>query len=240
MQPPPFSALADVYDDLVADNDYEGWCDFVLEQAERHRAPRGPVLELGCGTGNMAIPLARRGLDVTGLDRSPQMLRIARGKAPLIDWRVADMTGFCLERRYSLVLSVFDTLNNLLDPELFAAAVRCVRRHLLPGGLFVFDVNTAVGLRDLWEGGRLEGWAGEVFYSWTHDFDEEARIARVEAYCQTARRCFTEVHLERAYEAAEVSTLLTQAGFGRVEVMAFPHGGAVESDAERIWVCALA
>jgi ubiquinone/menaquinone biosynthesis C-methylase UbiE len=234
----PFSLLASLYDRIMADVDYEAWCEFILGEAGKRGFREGAVLDLGCGTGNSSIPLACRGLTVTGLDGSAEMLEVARGKKPAIDWQQADFTTFSLERRYELAIAVFDSLNNLLTPHQFLSCAERVYAHLLPGGLFLFDVNTTAGLRDLWEDGRVEGWTDDLYYRWTHAFDPVTGLARVEAHCREGARSFTEVHLERPYDADEVEVLLTAAGFSQVEALTFPDGEPAEADAERIWVCA--
>ncbi|HEX7005094.1 MAG TPA: methyltransferase domain-containing protein [Trueperaceae bacterium] len=240
MQKPPFSALAQVYDELMADVEYEEWLDFVLEQAERRGHPEGRVLDLGCGTGNMTIPLARRGYRVTGLDGSMEMLEVARGKAPDLDWRLGEFTSFDLGERFALAVSVFDSLNNLISPEQFLAATSRVRCHLVPDGLFLFDVNTRVGLADPWHDGLVEGWAGDIFYRWVHSYDPATELARVEAYCEHDGRSFTEVHLERPFDPAEVTELLASSGFVEVETLNYPDGEPAGEDEERIWVVARA
>jgi SAM-dependent methyltransferase len=222
----------------MADVDYQAWVEFILREAGSRGFPGRDVLELGSGTGNLAIPLFRLGYRLTGIDGSAEMLAVAHAKEPAIDWWLADFESFVLERRFGLALSVFDSLNNLTSPEQFLATAERVHEHLVPGGLFLFDVNTSLGLRDLWEGGQVEGWAGEVFYRWRHSFDPERGLARVEAFCDTGRRSFTEVHYERPFDADEVERLLGRAGFADVEALAFPDGAAAEPDAERIWVIA--
>lgn len=238
VQQPPFTALASVYDEIMSDVEYGEWIEFILRESGARGYPPGPVLDLGCGTGNVTIPLAARGLKMTGLDSSRSMVDVARLKAPELDWQLGDFTSFKMERRFGLVVSVFDSLNNLLSPEQFVAAACRVREHLLSGGLFLFDVNTSVGLRDLWEGGVVEGWAGEIHYRWEHSFDRATGLARVEAHCEQGGRSFTEVHLERPFDPEEVVELLELAGFVEIETLSYPGGEPAQADEERIWVCA--
>lgn len=240
VQQPPFTALAEVYDEIMSDVEYGEWIEFILREAGERGYPPGWVLDLGCGTGNITIPLASQRLDMTGLDSSQSMIAVARRKAPELDWQLGEFTSFTLERRFGLVVSVFDSLNNLLSPKQFLAAARRVREHLLPGGLFLFDVNTSVGLSDLWEGGVVEGWAGEIYYRWEHSFDRVTGLARVEVYCEQGGRSFTEVHLERPFDPEEVVKLLEEAGFVEIEILSYPGGEPANSGEERIWVCARA
>ena len=116
--------------------------------AARYRPDAGSALELGCGTGTNLAALAALGR-LTGIDASTEMLAIAREKAPGARLVEADMTAFELGERFDVAFCVFDTLNHVPTfagwRELFA----CVHRHLAPGGLFVFDVNTLAKLRGI-------------------------------------------------------------------------------------------
>lgn len=234
----PFSLLSYVYDAIMDDVDYEDWADFILRNVTARGWQPGELLDLGCGTGNSTYPMVARGLRVTGLDASAEMLAVARDKLPFVNFVQADFTSFTLPTSFSLAYSMFDSLNNLLTSQAFSSMARSVYAHLQPGGFFMFDANTTLGLRDLWEAGRAEGWAGEVYYRWEHSFDEATGLAKVEAYCENEATSFTEVHLERGYDALELETLLTAAGFVEVEALGYPDGEAAPEDAPRLWVVA--
>lgn len=234
----PYTLLAGVYDTIMAEVEYDDWADFVVDLAGQASVAGGPALDLGCGTGNATLPLWRRGYDVEGLDASAAMLAVARRKLPAVRFTRGEFETFSLGRRFSLVYSVFDALNNLLTDDAFAAALARVRAHLLPGGAFVFDVNTPVGLRELWQGGVAEGWADDVYYRWSHDYDEVTGVVTVAAFCRTEDGTFTEVHRERGYDEAALRRLLAEAGFVEVEVVAFPDRAPAPVDAERVWVAA--
>lgn len=238
MRPEPFTALARVYDAIMADVEYDDWAAFILRLAFDRGWPGGRLLDLGCGTGNATAPMVQRGFEVVGVDASAAMLAVARRKLPSVRFQRGDFRRLRVRGRFGLVYSVFDALNNLLEPEGFVAAARRVRRLLVPGGLFVFDINTTVGLRDLWEGGRVEGWAGDVYYRWVHSYDSRSGLARVEAFCETEDGAFTEVHLERPYDPPELRALLSGVGFEAVEAVTYPSGRPAPQDAARVWVLA--
>lgn len=107
-------------------------------------ATYGPaMLELGAGTGRLAIPLAEAGFAMTGLEIEPAMLERAREKAAergtAVDWVEGDARAFELGRRFPLVLLPNNTIAHFLDREDIEAVFAAVRRHLAPGGRFVID-----------------------------------------------------------------------------------------------------
>ena len=138
---------ADCYDLLYGDKDYATECDLV--EAVFRKYGDGSivsVLDLGCGTGNHALPLSRRGYDVTGVDRSEGMLFQARQKQALagdngtLTFRHGDIRSVDLARQYDAVLMMFAVLGYQGENDDVLAALKTARRHARPGGLFVFDV----------------------------------------------------------------------------------------------------
>jgi SAM-dependent methyltransferase len=101
----------------------------------------GPVLELGCGTGRITIPLARRGIAMTGLDVLPHMIDHAKRKSAglPISWVCDDVCDFQLETRFSLVFTWGGVLQHLLHRTEQEAMLARVREHLAPGGRFIVD-----------------------------------------------------------------------------------------------------
>jgi SAM-dependent methyltransferase len=125
-----------------------GYVEFWLSQA---RISGGPVLELGCGTGKLSIPLAEAGFSVAGLDNSPALLQFAASKNDDVRWIEGDMRGFELNERFALIMLPSNNLGHVHTPEDFAGCISSVRRHLQPGGAFVIDVfvpNLSLLLRD--------------------------------------------------------------------------------------------
>jgi len=103
----------------------------------------GPVLELGCGTGRVLLPIARDGIACTGLDSSEAMLDELRGRRPPGNLRLVrgSMQDFdFVSDRFGLIFSAFRSFQHVLTVEDQLACLGAVRRHLAPGGLFAFDV----------------------------------------------------------------------------------------------------
>ncbi len=115
----------------------------------RAREAKGPILEYGCGEGRIAIPIAKEGIDVVGVDQSAPMLKALDGKLvrelrKRIKTRRGDMRTLKLRRKFGLVLCTFNTFLHLYtrdDVEQFLARVR---EHLTPRGTFIFDVSMPV------------------------------------------------------------------------------------------------
>ncbi|HJP64712.1 MAG TPA: class I SAM-dependent methyltransferase [Actinomycetota bacterium] len=102
----------------------------------------GPVLELGIGTGRIAIPLAARGFHVHGIDLSEAMVARLRAKpgTERIDVTMGDFATTRVERSFSLAYLVFNTIGNLTTQDEQVACFQNVAAHLQPGGRFVIEV----------------------------------------------------------------------------------------------------
>ena len=125
------------YDETTADLPVEPVVDVLAELAGG-----GPVLELGIGTGRIALPLARRGLDVHGIDLSPEMVAELRKKPGGADLLVAlgDFSATRIDATFSLAYLVRNTIMNLTSQEAQVACFENVAAHLEPGGRFVVEV----------------------------------------------------------------------------------------------------
>jgi len=140
LEPPSRSIydMADLYDAVVQ----SGPCEAFYRDLARRAA--GPVLELACGTGRLAIPICAAGHEVTGLDNAPRMLARAAAKAERkglrLSWLLGDMREFEIDQRFGLIVLSCNSLAHLTSPEDVRACLASVRRHLAPGGLFAFDV----------------------------------------------------------------------------------------------------
>jgi len=146
MNTPGYGTFARFYDAVL--DDVQSNSVRVLAAVEKFLPQASSLLELGCGTGSVLAGLTTLG-SLTGLDRSPQMLEIARSKLPTAQYVEGDMASFSLDRRFDVVICVFDTLNHLPTFDQWIALFRRVYDHLSDEGLFVFDVNTIGELRRL-------------------------------------------------------------------------------------------
>lgn len=105
------------------------------------------VLDAGCGTGRVAIELARRGVDVVGVDLDPPMIAAARAKAPELEWVEADLCEVSLARRFDIVVAPGNVMIFLRSGS-EAACIANLATHLAPGGLLIsgFQLDHTYGL----------------------------------------------------------------------------------------------
>ena len=135
--PSTFGELnAEEYDALHDPGTTDACVDLISELAGT-----GEVLELAIGTGRIALPLAARGLNISGFDASAEMLKILSDKpggSDIQTW-VADMTRFELDRKFDFAFLVFNTLYNVTTQQGQLACFKRVADHLRPGGRFLVE-----------------------------------------------------------------------------------------------------
>jgi SAM-dependent methyltransferase len=183
------------------------------------------ILDLCCGTGQLAQALTERSYRVTGLDGSKEMLNFARKNAPGARFILDDARTFTSPAAFHLVVSVFDSLNHVLLPGELAAVFSNVHAALLEGGLFLFDLNMEAGFKTNWNGffGIVEK---NLVCLVKNSYREKERIAKFEAtvfrFEQQWQR--SDVVLpEKCYTEAEVRSGLAAAGF--VDARAYAYDG---------------
>jgi len=138
-EPSPYDAIARVYDPWSASVTED--IGFYVEEA---LAAGGPVVELACGTGRIAVPVAKAGVAVIGVDASARMLEVAREFAATegveLDLRLGDLREPPVTERVPLVLIPFRSLLHMTSESQRLRALRAARDLLLPGGRLIFDV----------------------------------------------------------------------------------------------------
>jgi SAM-dependent methyltransferase len=133
---------AQTYDDSVPD--WPGEIDFYRALAAKVKSFGGAVLEVACGTGRVAIRLAQDGVNVVGLDLSPEMIEVATRKSAglgTVRWVEADMRSFQLQEVFNLALIPGHAFQNLNHSQDQAACLECIRHHLSPGGSLVVHLD---------------------------------------------------------------------------------------------------
>ena len=238
---PAYDALAAGYDVVMEYVDYEMWASYAHTLIEHHHPKAKSILELGCGTGSLALDLQPLGpYRYHGTDGSAAMIRVAEAKAELygadVTFSVADFTSFKTDRPVDVVLLVYDGLNYLLDPSDVRRLMERAHAALAPGGLFVFDQSTPANSENNEEYFQDEGEAEGFVYTRTSRYDRATRLHTTVFDIDIEGTAFHEEHVQRAYEMEEI-TLLIPEGF----TIAGAYDGFDEkpatADSERVhWV----
>lgn len=224
-----YHALASSYDRLTNDVDYQSVVTFYFDILNNEGyAPRTAV-DLACGTGSVALLLADRGLEVTAVDMSEDMLCVASQKAQEQDKHILfvrqSLEKLHLPRGVDLAVCALDSMDYILDPEQCSEAIHRIYRALNPGGYFIFDVNTPEKLRAM-DGQIFIDEDDDVFCLWRGEFDETTNICSYgidlfQRYGELWHRSFEE-HREYAYTREQLIGYLKQAGFTGVQVFDAP------------------
>ena len=231
------SSYAQGYDALYQEKDYGVECDLVERAFDRHGLKGAAnVLDIGCGTGGHAFELARRGHRVAGVDLSPHMIDLARGKAAgkpnadHVDWHVADARAFDLDRKFDAAIMMFAVLGYLNSNADVLAALSNIRRHLRVGAVFACDFWYGPAVLTQQPGDRVrvvKTPTGQLIRATHTTLDVNASTAAVnfDLYVIDGDRLAAqtqEAHRMRYFFATDLELLLERAGFSLRTLSAFP------------------
>lgn len=217
MYTPQFAAL---YDSLMEDFDYPAWADYYLELIRESAGGKPKHLcECGCGTGNMALEWAAKGIRVTGVDLSAPMLQVASDKARKrglsLTFVCQDMTRLALHRPVDAIACPCDGVNYLLDDEAVASFFARAHQSLRPGGALVFDVSTPHKLFGM-EGAPYYEDREDLTYLWTGRRRGELVDMALTFFLRRGGglyQRFDEMQTQRAHRAEDLVKALEKAGF---------------------------
>lgn len=253
-----YRKFAYVYDELMEDMPYPEWIRFARMAWEKHGMPTS-VVDLGCGTGSISIPLVNAGFQVTGIDLSADMLSVARRKMEgttqgvrlfrdgSIRWVQQDMTEWEMPEPVDSVISFCDCLNYLLEKDDIVSTFRRTYEGLKPGGTFLFDVHHPNTLRRYEEEQPFIWDESSVAYIWTCERDDARDeiehhltiFAREEENGPGLYRRFEETHVQRAYDPDWMTSELLKCGFRDVSCYADFEWVEAKDDAARLFFVAI-
>ncbi len=219
-----YNEFAAVYDRLICDVDYEKWADYYFKIFRRYGLVPHLGLDLGCGTGSMTIKLSERGIDMTGVDMSEDMLSIANEKSvgKNILYLNQEMSDLELYGTVDFVVSGLDCVNYVTDKRKLLKTFKLVNNYLNPGGIFIFDINTRYKLENILGDNTYVLEDDDVFLTWQNEFDKRKGMCDfyLSFFCRKGEfyQRFDEQQTQRAYSISDIEELLTKSGMRLLSV----------------------
>lgn len=221
-----YTVLAAFYDKLNSDLDYHAIHRFIKSiLTEHHIAENAPLLDLACGTGKLTNLFAAEGYDMIGADISPDMLAEAQnasmeaGYHPL--YLCQDMRELDLYGTVDAAFCCLDSLNYLPEEDDLAKVFARLKHFIVPGGLFIFDVNTAYRFQNVYGTNTYVYDEEDVYCVWQNFFDEDKSVCDfdltffVKDKKNTYRR-MEESQRERYFSPEVIEKAFSQNGFSLI------------------------
>lgn len=218
--------VAETYDPMTRHMlPYQDIAAYLVNELSHYRPELTTILDLACGTGNLTIPLAQAGFQMTGLDLSPEMLAVARGKAAEADLDIAfvcqDMRRPYAGAPVNVVTCFYGGLNFLNSSQALQEGLAATYAALKPGGLFVFEQFGAAKMQAIFNGTRAAD-LGDFYVVTDSQTDEAGQVRHNITFFlregDGRYRREVEQHCLRIHPAEEVKSLLTDTGFSLLSV----------------------
>lgn len=204
------------------------------------------LLDVACGEGSFAIEMAKQGWNVTGVDQSEEMLRLARHRAKeskqKIDYLKQDMRYIDFNNEFDMVTCWYDSLNYMITNDDLQSSFNNIARALKPSGWFLFDMNTIYGLAVRWQQRNcyVQQETSDLLELHRTSYDFEKRLAAVKitwfVKVSEVWEKYEERHVERAFSLQEIEDCLNYAGLEVIDKLGnLDPVGPVTSNSSRVW-----
>lgn len=227
---PEYSKLADIYDAIMEDVDYEYWADFIDALILKHHPNPKTVLELACGTGSISLFLDElESYDLMGTDKSPQMIAKAQEKNEVmrckVDFKVMDFLDIQLDRTFDIVFCVFDSVNYLQSSDEVLQFLKQVRKVLSPKGLLIFDFTTPKNsIQAIDYLNNEEGYTDDnhryfrlsSYDAYAQIHKNEFRIEKLAEDKESVLQKYRETHLQKIYTLQQMLDIINQTAYNIV------------------------
>ena len=215
----PYESLAEIYDFVMRHVDYDNWAAYIHATLQRFGCRPRNLVDLACGTGNITMELHNLDYQVTGVDRSASMIRVAGEKAARLDRDIAfvqqDLRYLAELGPFDAAVCLYDSFNYLLTPADMRQALEAIHRILRPGSLFVFDVcteqNSLRYFRDVRDTDKGPGFAYER-HSY-YDKDRKLQYNHFQICFDTRKMRLEETHTQRIYPMKEIVARIEASSF---------------------------
>ncbi|MFV0396292.1 MAG: class I SAM-dependent DNA methyltransferase [Coprobacillaceae bacterium] len=231
-----YESFAYYYDSLMDEQFYIDYHNFIKQHAKFKT-----VLELGCGTGEIAIRLAKDDTLVYATDISKDMLEVSRLKAMNEDVNLllgrVDMTDFSVDTTVDLVLCLCDSINYILDKKKVKQTLKNCYNALHDKGTFIFDVDSLYKMNVVLKDYHEESDDDEFYFQWKVDSLGHGKVAHyIDIIDKVNNEHVKEEHIQQTYSVEEYIQLLKEVGFQDIKLYSDFYG--YQENCERvIFVC---
>ena len=182
------------------------------------------ILDLCCGTGQLANKLASKGYRVTGIDVSDEMIRFARDNAPNGDFIIQDARHFHFLQTFDAAISTYDGLNFIMSLPELTDVFENVYESLQSGGLFLFDLNTETGYLYHWEDGTFSLVEDDHACIVRYEYNADEKLVRFDVTIFRLLDEWTRTDLafyQRCYSSVDIRYALNLAGFTEINTYGY-------------------
>ena len=240
-----YSGFARVYDLLMDDFDYPAWAEYYLELLARAGVRPANLCDCACGTGSMTLEFARRGLRVTGVDISREMLELAGEKARQsgvnAQFVCQDMTRLMLPRPVDALVCACDGVNYLTSDRRALSFFQAAHRSIRPGGALAFDISSPYKLRSVLGNSFFGEERDEAAYLWQNTLENDVVTMDITFFLREEGELYrrvSETHRQRAHEPERLKELLEEAGFTGVQIYGDQSFDKPKPQELRVHICA--
>lgn len=226
-----YKDFSKIYDKLMYDCDYSAYAEFLRGKICKGRAEKPKGIEIGCGSGEMTLRLHALGLEIAGIDLSPEMLSVAVAKARCQKAKVMFLEGDAVDFEYrknlDFVVSPIDCFS-YLEKEDFIRAVANVRAHLGLGGVFCFDLRAEGALLEMAKEKLFFEDTDELSWFWQCQKDGEKIDMNLTFFLKREDGNYEKIEETQTFfphKKQDVLQILQEAGFGNIQAF---EGGNTE------------
>lgn len=212
-----YDNFAYYYDSLMDPQFYDDYLQFILQQGEFY-----DVLELGCGTGELAIRMAKKGINICATDLSEEMLTVAREKALahhlFLNVKRVDMSDFLTTEPVDLVLCLCDSINYLIEEENVIKTFQNVYNSLKDNGIFIFDIDSLYKMNTILKDYHEKEEDTDISFSWNVETIDDGYVCHhIHIQDHENQEIVDEKHYQKTYSLNQYLFWLEDVGFSHID-----------------------